>query len=154
GARIDAVNSTGSTALAGAAEQGKLSCVEILLAAGANPEIKNNYDHTAHSYALKHGHQHVLAALDRNPDEVACSRRVRDRTLQEIFNFAHKERVTFIRNGIDGPVEAVTREIFSEIADRDQLQTAFDKYKEQGGKLSEDEVFATGFTLKKPRLGK
>ena len=153
GADVNGRNSVGSTALMGA-EQGKLDCVEALLEAGADKTPKNEHGLTARDYAVRNNRGSILATLDRNPDEVVFSWRVNDRTLQEVFNFAHKERVTLIRKSADGPVEAVTRESFSEITDRAKLREAFEKYRSKGGTRTEEEVFSSGDILRKPRLGR
>lgn len=152
GGQMDGTNGKNSTPLMAAAEQGRLEAVKILLLAGADPARKNNDGMTARAYAVNREKKSVVAWLDRNPDEISFSRKVADRTLQEIFNFAHKERVTFIRKGLDGAVEAVTRHSFSEIADKSALRRAFAEYKKYGGKRSEEEVFFNA--LSKPFLPK
>lgn len=153
GAEVDIRNSKNSTPLMAAAEQGKTECVKALMKAGASTSTKNNHSISARGYAVRNNHKSVLDYIDRNPDEVVFSWRVNDRTLQEIFNFAQRERVTLIRNGAEGPVEAVTRQSFSEITDRATLRKAFEKYKAEGGARSEEEVFSSNIIPKKPRLG-
>ncbi|MCC7035743.1 MAG: ankyrin repeat domain-containing protein, partial [Alphaproteobacteria bacterium] len=152
GGQVDGTNSKNSTPLMAAAEQGKLEALKILLLAGADPARKNNDGMTARAYAVNRERKSVVAWLDRNPEEIIFSRKVADRTLQEIFNFVHKERVTFIRKGADGTVEAVTRHSFGEIADKSALRRAFSEYKKYGGKRSEEEVFFNG--ISKPFLPK
>lgn len=152
GGQVDGTNGKNSTPLMAAAEQGRLEAVKILLLAGADPVRKNNDGMTARAYAVNREKKSVVAWLDRNPDEISFSRKVADRTLQEIFNFAHKERVTFIRKGLDGAVEAVTRHSFNEISDKSTLRRAFAEYKKYGGKQSEEEVFFDAVV--KPRLPK
>lgn len=153
GAEADIRNVKNSTPLMAAAEQGRLECVKMLIKAGASTTTNNNHGISARGYAAKNGHKSVLAYIDRNPDEVVFSWRVSDRTLQEVFNFAKRERVTLIRNGAEGPVEAVTRQSFSEITDREALRKAFEKYKAEGGARTEEEVFSSNIIPKKPRLG-
>lgn len=141
GADANGLNGKNSTPLMAAAQQGRLEAVKILLMAGADSARKNNDNMTARGYAANSEKKNVVAWLDRNPEEVIFSRKVADRTLQEIFNFTHKERVTFIRKGPDGAVEAVTRHSFSEIADKSALRRAFAEYRKYGGKRREEEVF-------------
>ncbi len=152
GAEVDIPNGKKSTPLMAAAEQGKLEAIKILLLAGADATRKNNDNMNARGYAVSRERKSVVAWLDRNPEEIIFTRKVADRTLQEIFNFAHKERVTFIRKGADGTVEAVTRQSFSEIDDKSALRRAFAEYKKYGGKRSEDEVFYNA--IAKPSLSK
>lgn len=152
GGKVDGLNGKNSTPLMAAAEQGRLEAVKILLLAGADPARKNNDGMTARGYAANREKKNVVAWLDRNPEEIIFSRKVADRTLQEIFNFAHRERVTFIRKGADGTVEAVTRHSFGEIADKSALRRAFAEYKKYGGKRSEEEVFFN--VIPKPFLPK
>ncbi len=152
GAEADGLNSKKSTPLMAAAQQGKLEAVKILLVMGADPTRKNNDNMTARGYATNSEKKSVVAWFDRNPEEVIFSRKVADRTLQEIFNFTHKERVTFIRKGVDGTVEAVTRHSFKEIDDKSALRRAFAEYRKYGGKRSGKEVFFNA--IAKPVLPK
>ncbi len=148
GADLDIRNSGNSTPLMGAAEQGMVDCVRVLLEAGADTELANTHSMTARKYGAENA---TITALFANPpalvprkvstDEITFSWRVNNRTLQETFNFEHKERVTFIRLGATGPVEAVTRETFAELADKSALRRAFDEYKKRGGTREEAEVF-------------
>lgn len=153
GAEVDIRNSKNSTPLMAAAEQGRLECARALVKAGASTATKNNHSISARGYAVRNNHKSVVDYIDRNPDEIVFSWRVNDRTLQEVFNFAKRERVTLIRNGAEGPVEAVTRQSFSEITDRATLRKAFEKYRDEGGARTEEEVFSSNIIPKKPRLG-
>ncbi|HYD19487.1 MAG TPA: ankyrin repeat domain-containing protein [Patescibacteria group bacterium] len=139
GAKVDIGNAKKSTPLMGAAYAGHLGAVKLLMAAGADPDLRNNDNSSAKSYAANK--PEILAWLNRNPHEVVLTRRVGDRTMQEIFNFLHNERITFIRKDAASPVEAVTRESFYELADKSALRRAFDQYRMEGGKRSEEEVF-------------
>ncbi len=152
GADLNGRNSKNSTPLMAAAEQGRLECVKLLLRLGADVNARNNDNMTARGYAANREKKSVVAWFDRNPEEIIFSRKVADRTLQEIFNFAHKERVTFIRKGQNGAVEAVTRQSFNEISDKSTLRRAFAEYRKYGGKRSEEEVFFN--SLSKPFLPK
>ena len=77
----------------------------------------------------------------KNPDLVMVFSDLGDRTLQEIYNFASLERLTLIRKGEDGPVEAVTRQDFADIGDRPALREAFAEHVRRGGAASEKSVF-------------
>lgn len=140
GADINRGNSNGSTPLMGAAEQGKGAAVAILVAAGADRTRKNNSSYTADKFAQTHNHGSVDALIAK-ASEVTYSYPVDNRTLQEIFNFERRERITLIRNGEQGPVEAVSRQSFSELADKSALQKAFDEYKRRGGPREAEEIF-------------
>lgn len=153
GAGVDTRNHKNSTPLMAAAEQGRLECVKVLLREGANKNAKNDHGLTGREYGVREGQHAVVAFFDRNPDEVTFSWRVNDRTLQETFNFAQRERVTFIRKDQDGPVEAVTRHSFREITDRTMLRQAFEEYRNLGGKRTEEEIFSSNIISKKPKLG-
>lgn len=76
-----------------------------------------------------------------NADEVILLRPFGNRLLEETFNFVARERITLLRNGMDGPVEAMTREGFDTIGDKAALRYAFELYKAKGGKRSESEIF-------------
>jgi ankyrin repeat protein len=148
GASVDIRNGKNSTPLMAAAHRNQVEATKLLIAAGASKTVKNNDGSSALSYAA--GKTEVLAVLNRNPDEVIYSRKVGDRTMQEIFNFRHRERVTFIRKDSAGPVEAFTRLSFAELADKSQLRRAFEKYREAGGRRTEEEVFHD--SIAKPAL--
>lgn len=153
GADPDIRNSVNSTPLMGAAEQGRTEAVRLLLAGGADALLENNYKMTARAYAANNTNLQALAVLDNPPpredfrraraDEVVFTWRVNDRTLQEVFNFEQKERVTLIRKGASGPVEAVTRETFEDLGNAPSLRRAFEQYRKQGGTREESDVFAT-----------
>jgi hypothetical protein len=64
-----------------------------------------------------------------------------DRTLEEVFNFATKERISLVRKEAGAPVEAFIRESFSDISEKSGLRLAFEEHKRRGGKVPEDEVF-------------
>lgn len=153
GANPDIRNSVNSTPLMGAAEQAKTAVVSLLLAAGADALLENNYKMTARAYAANHSNFQTLAVLDNPPprrdfrrarlEEVVFTWRVNDRTLQEVFNFEQKERVTLIRKGSEGPVEAVTRDTFEDLGNAPSLRRAFEQYRKQGGTRAESDIFAT-----------
>lgn len=147
GAKVDERNSVNCTALMGAANRGHKGAAQILLSAGADPNLTGR-DKTAFQWALTSGSEDTIYLLqpapqrrEDKPDEVTMLQQIGNRTVEEVFNFASKERITFIRNGADGPVEAVTRQNFKDIADRDALHAAYDKYVAKGGTREESEIF-------------
>lgn len=75
------------------------------------------------------------------PDQITFTRQLGDRTLEDIFDFAARERITFIRAQENGPVEAVTRESFENVGDKASLRRAFDEHVRKGGKSKETEIF-------------
>jgi hypothetical protein len=81
------------------------------------------------------------AAEDEAPDTVTVYRRMGDRVLQEIFDFEGRERITFVRKDRDAPVEAMTRQNFSDIDDKASIRKAFEVYARKGGRLRERDFF-------------
>lgn len=147
GATLDIRNSVNCTPLMGAANQGNTGAARILLKAGANANLVGR-DRTVYQWAMTSGSEETIRLLQpkapRRPDsadEVTVMTQLGNRTLEEVFNFATKERITFVRNGPDGPVEAVTRQNFKDIGDRDALRDAFAKYVAKGGTRAESEIF-------------
>ncbi len=147
GAEVDIRNTVNCTPLMGAANQGNSGAVRTLLAAGADPTLTGR-DKTAFQWALTSGNEETMYLLQPRPerrpdnaDEVTVLHTVGNRTIEEVFNFASKERITFVRAGIDGPVEAVTRQNFKEIGDRAALHAAFERYVAKGGKADESDIF-------------
>ena len=147
GAVVDIRNTVNCTPLMGAANQGNSGAVRSLLAAGADPNLTGR-DKTAFQWALTSGSEDTMYLLQPKPerrpdnqDEVTVLHTVGNRTIEEVFNFASKERITFVRSGVDGPVEAVTRQNFKEIADRAALREAYGRYVAKGGRADESEIF-------------
>lgn len=147
---LNILNSTGSTALTGAAEQGRVEAVRLLLENGAATDIVNHHGMTAMSYAKQHGHKQVIELLNNppplkrlyeTPDQVVFSSLVSNRTLEEVFNFVSFERISLIRNGRSGPVEAFTREPFAVLEDEGGLRKAFAEHVRRGGTVPEEKVF-------------
>ncbi len=64
GAKIDAENLSGFTALHHAAETGSLKAAEVLLSAGANPIHANRAGERPADTARRHGHTDVAARID------------------------------------------------------------------------------------------
>lgn len=157
GAEIDVLNSVGCTPLMGAANRGNIGAVELLLEAGADRALRGR-GRNALDWAMLSGSPETIYLLQKpvgrhyeeNPDEVVLSHAYGNRVIEEVFNFASKERMTLVRDGQDGPVEAVTRQNFSEIHDRQSLRAAFDKYVAKGGKVQESEIFPEVLVKIKP----
>jgi len=63
GADVNAVDSGGSTPLAEAMPNGNVEIAKILLAAGADPAVKNKHGETAHDVAKARNHEALQALL-------------------------------------------------------------------------------------------
>lgn len=164
GAEVDTRNGVSCTALMGAASRGHIRAVQLLLAAGAD---KNMYgrDKNALDWAMTSGSPAMIFMLQEKPPEVIAEPRAEtpqevvfrrplgNRLLEEIFDFTANERITLIRKGEDGPVEAVTRNSFSEIDDRARLREAFEACVKQGGHPDEHAVFTGILPKPKPMKG-
>lgn len=125
-----------------AAYNNHLSCVKFLLEHGADHDQENCNGRTALTYA-----KDACAALLRDwknrteKDQVSFSRCISDRLMEEIYDFQHLERITFIRNPVGGAVEAVTREPFPALVHSTELRNAFNEHVKRGGERTEEEVF-------------
>jgi hypothetical protein len=153
------------TALITAAYGGHLSFVEMLLQNGADPglvwEGKN-----AKAWAADNNKTDVMEFINSwksksSPEELAqkkdqvviCSA-IGSRTLEEVFNFAARERISMVCDRPGAPVQTILREPFSAIEDQSGIETAFKLYKEYGGKLTVDDVFpGRVFKAKMPKIG-
>ena len=144
GIPFDVKNRIGSTPLTGAAGGGHKEVAWELYMRGANPAEKNQTGMSALDYARSAGYPDMIELLTRKREvvEVSFSRQTGDRTLQEIFNFTHQERLTLIRKGGEaGPVEAIQREGFDKVTDEWRLREAFKIYKKRGGTITEAAIF-------------
>jgi len=164
GADIDATDNTGETPLMNALIREKYKFAEFLLDRGASTSVTSTRGRTPLYYAGESGNKALVRRIAGDPapatapapekpavqnpvprvenaDEVVFFRKLGNRLLEESFNFAAKERITLLRNGMDGPVEAMTRDSFSVIDNKEQLRYAFGLYRQQGGKLEEADVF-------------
>ena len=158
GADMNIRNGVSCTALMGAANRGHIGAARLLLAAGADANMRGR-DRDALDWAMTSGNPEMILLLQRKPPEpepvvdspqdVVFRRPLGNRILEEVFDFAARERITLIRKGEDGPVEAVTRDSFTAIEDRARLREAFDAYVKRGGAVPEEQVFAEH--LDKPR---
>lgn len=152
GADINRIDNSGKwTPLMCTAYYGHLEATQLLLERGANRELKNHKGQNALACAREQGKTIVATALMNNPDEVSFFYPISDRTMQEVFNFPRRERVTLIRNGSEsGAVEAMQRDSFSSLDDLTGLRRAFAEHKRMGGKLDESDVFPN--ILQKPKM--
>jgi hypothetical protein len=151
GADINRIDNGGKwTPLMCAGYYGHAEAARLLLERGANRELKNSKGQTALACAREQNKSAAAAVLLNDAEEISFFYPVSDRTMQEIFNFPRRERVTLIRNGDNGPVEAMQRDSFSSLDDVTSLRKAFAEHKRMGGKLEESEVF--GNMLLKPKI--
>jgi hypothetical protein len=145
GAPYNAKNRIGSTPLTAAAGGGHKDVAQLLYDLGGDPAEKNLTGMSALDYARSAGYTDVIEILRAprgNPVEVTFSRQMGDRTLQEVFNFTRQDRVTLVRKGETGPVEAMQRDNFADIKDEWDLKRAFETYKKRGGTITESAIFA------------
>lgn len=141
GAKRDIRNSVDCTPLMGAADKGHLEVVRLLLENGADPSIRSRVrGKTAMDWAKDRKFNHIVDLLS-TPAEVIFYSNVSDRTLEEIFNFESRERISLLRKEMNGTVEAMTRQNFSDIEDSTRLLQAFEEHKRRGGKLTEADIF-------------
>ncbi|MEZ0225380.1 MAG: ankyrin repeat domain-containing protein [Alphaproteobacteria bacterium] len=165
GAQIDSQDNAGDTPLMNCVHADRREALQELLSRGANRHIQNIKGLTAADLAKRRSDAVIRKALgldqekpappppappEMNPDEVVLSRRVGNKLLEEIFNFSARERISLIRTGASGPVEAMTRESFDVIGER-VLRRAFDSYVAQGGAIPETEVFPETIAKIKPQ---
>ncbi|MBI1215997.1 MAG: hypothetical protein GC185_09290 [Alphaproteobacteria bacterium] len=151
GAEVDIRNSVNCTPLMGAANKGNPVCARLSLEAGADRNLVGR-DRDALGWAMLSGSAETVVLMQRGleeaetpapegEDEVTTRRALGDRTLEEIFNFRARERISLIRKGETGPVEALTRESFDRVADPSVIRAAYRQYVEKGGTLPESHVF-------------
>ena len=143
GIPVDVKNRIGSTPLMAAAGGGHKEVARLLYDLGSDPVLNNFTGSSAYSYARSAGYADMVEMLrqPRNVDDVSFTRAVGDLTLQEVFNFAHADRLTILRRGADGPVESLQRDSFSDLSDKAALRRAFDAYAKKGGKRPEGDFF-------------
>lgn len=131
--------------LACAAYHGHRAAVEILLKAGANVSLEYG-GNTPAGHARAQQYDKIAELIEQTPaadtpDEIIFHTSLSDRVLEEIFNFTSLERISLIRNGRHGPVEAVIRESFSKIENTPSLKKAFDEHVRRGGKTDARAIF-------------
>jgi hypothetical protein len=156
GADINARDRVGETPLINACLRGQREVAETLLDRGADSSIAGAGGNTAGSVALQNGLISIVRRLQggeepalpppaplspaESPDEVVLLRPLGNRILEETFNFAARERISLLRNGVDGPVEAMTRESFDLVSEA-ALRHAFELYVKKGGTIGESQIF-------------
>jgi uncharacterized protein len=154
GAAVNRADNSGLwTPLMCAGYYGHSEAARLLLEGGASRTLKNTLGQTALDCAVAQGKPLAAQVIRNNPDEVSFYHAVSDRVMQEVYNFPRRERVTLIRNGESGPVEAMQRESFKSLDDLAGLRKAFAEHRRMGGKLEEDNVFP-GFLPKAKILRK
>jgi hypothetical protein len=90
---------------------------------------------------------------DKLPERVTFVSNIGNRIREDVYDFTMRERVTMMRNGRFGAVEALTITGFSAIEDRSdtsKLRQAFNEHVKRGGKTEEADIFPTIF---KPKPG-
>ena len=123
------------------------------LAAALNPEAESERRRAARArLKAKMAALHVPAPLQPDAQEILLERKVGDLVLQELFNFSARERLTFVRLGEGGPVQAFTRENFADIAAKSVIRVAFDEYRRRGGTMNEAEALSPGLEMPKPKM--
>lgn len=162
GANIEAKDNTGLTPLVNAIYKEHAEVIVELLNRGADKYIQDDKGLNALDAARKKNariralfgikDEAPAPNLDvpADPDEVVLKRKLGDKVLEEIFNFAARERISLVRAGMEGPVEAMTRENFDAVGER-VLRRAFEEYARQGGTIPEAEVFPGAISKVKPQ---
>lgn len=154
---------TGFVPLHSAAYRGDRAMVEFLLEKGANKKLHGGSDRgatDAAGWARRGGYDSLADLIKNGPpppppppvvkvDEVVFKRILNGRVVEEIYDFVDRERTTFIRKEEGGPVEAVTRDSFANLGNREKLREAFNLHVARGGKTEESALFPA--TLQKPR---
>lgn len=87
-------------------------------------------------------------AKKEHADVVIFTQHMGDLVLEDAFNFASLERLTFVRKGPGGDVQSMTRESFNEVNNQRLLRQAFEEHVKRGGTTPENEVFPEA----KPRI--
>jgi hypothetical protein len=147
GADVNLQHGANANALHCAAWYGHFEIARLLVERGA--DLTPLYDNkTPLQIAREQKRETVARYLERNPDQISFIWPLDNRTVQEIYHFPRRERITLLRKCEGGDVETMQRESFAAV-DRKSLREAFAEHKRQGGKLSEEDVFPE--ELAKPR---
>lgn len=145
GAAVDIRTAGGEwTPLMVAAVMGHPDIVDLLLERGGDPAAKNHMGRTLVEILVERGKpdmaKYIASRIMPDPREVIYHHPVADLTMQEIYNFTLKERITILRKGREGEAQAIQREHFSTLADKSALRRAFAEHQRRGGKMTEADI--------------
>ncbi len=132
-------------------EQDRLvETIQLLVAAGADPEAKDQDGLKAYDYIGKFNgdHTHYIAdivgafegALD--PVQVVFNRNAGAVKLKEVYMFDLRERITYALAPGTNAVTAICRDSFVSIGDTPALREAFAEHQKRGGALSEADIIS------------
>lgn len=176
GADVNLRDRTGETPLSNALIREHYKLATLLLDRGASTDVVGPSGRTPLSLVAKSRNKELIArvagvppqevapvpaavpapaqpARNDGPDDVVFYRPLGNRVLEETYNFAAKERITLLRNGLEGPVEAMTRESFDSLGNKAALRHAFEIYAGRGGAVHESEIFPDApAALPKPKI--
>jgi hypothetical protein len=150
------------TALMKAAAKGYTSLVTMLLERGADTQLQGSEKKTAEQMARdanKYEAVERIRAFEemteqaKSPDRISLYSPVGGRVREDVYDFSMKERVTLIRKGRFGEVEAMTVTGFSAIEDQSEtsmLRKAFNEHVARGGSSDETVVFSG--QIRKPKF--
>jgi len=171
GADINKRDAAGCTPLLHAVINSHYRCVSLLLEAGANMYIADSGGKTARQHVSRSKGRAIGMLLDQydknrvdakakslenfaaqndnapapapaeDPDVIIFRQQVGNRLLEEVFNFAARERVTFVRKDMDAPVETMTRQSFADMAENPLLRKAFAEHVARGGTTQAADIF-------------
>ncbi len=79
--------------------------------------------------------------VTEDPQVVILRQQAGDRLLEDIFNFAALERVTFVRKEPGAPVETMMRENFADMSNTSLLEKAYAEHVRRGGARTAAEIF-------------
>ena len=166
GADVNGIHCTDGcrqTALIKAAIKGNIPIIMLLLEKGADTRLTEKENKTAVQLAEENKKFDAVLRIkafdeEKKPERVSFHSFLGDRERQDIYDFVQKERLTLIRQGRYGPVEAATITGFSAIEDQSDgsmLRKAFNEHIRRGGHTEETEVFTRSiaksrWTLPKP----
>lgn len=162
GADVNQTNGFDCTPLIGAAAKGNVQCMSLLLDAGADRShrSKERENRNARDFALIGSFHDAVSMIDNYRANGIAHHRLTvistlsNRVVEEIYDFAARERVTLLRKRAFGDVEALQREGFSAIENQQKLREVFDDYARRGGTLTAEQVFSHRVGLKAPVTGR
>lgn len=153
---IDTKNVYGMTPLLVAAQEQHVETLIALIARGANLHAHGQYEYITPTYVAGNATcaGYVLrAAIEEQAgcdDSLRRFRAMNDILIEEVYDFAAEERLSFFRRIADNTLINAQRESFSAIDAQAQLREVFNMYKEKGGKLEPESVFE-GVSFNKPK---